>query len=98
MQRLWAPSTWHLSTRETVVVLAQLAACVLCVIVRPGSVASIPVSILWALSVVALIIGCFRKRWLKFFVMISALVAYRPVLDAALAWSCLVGGGIRACP
>jgi hypothetical protein len=25
-------------------------------------------------------------------------VAYRSVLDAVLAWSCAVGGSIRACP
>jgi hypothetical protein len=98
MQKQWKLITWRPNTREAVAVLAQLAACSLCVIVKPGTLTSIFVSILWGVTLAALIIACFRRRWLKFYIAISAVVAYRSVLDAVLAWSCAVGGSVRACP
>lgn len=97
-RKLDIPGAWRPKTSEPVAVAVHLAAVALCFAAKPGSLMSIIAAIAWGASLLGLLITCFRRRWLKFFVAVSLLVAYRSVLDSALAWSCLVGGGIRACP
>lgn len=97
-RRRGIPVDWRPKTSELITVAVQLAAVALCVAAKPGSLMTIIAAIAWGASLLGLLITCFRRKWLEFFVAGSLLVAYRSVLDAALAWSCLVGGGIRACP
>jgi hypothetical protein len=63
-----------------------------------GSVASMVACGLWALSFPVLLTIWRQRRWFVFIAVVSALTAWRAVLPALLAFSCMTATTIRGCP
>lgn len=86
-----------LTMSEVLVLAAHLVIITLCVVLRPGSIESAIVSLLWLASLLGVLWICHGRKFVKALAWISMLLAYNAVVGAIFMWSCF-SVGIRGCP
>jgi hypothetical protein len=63
-----------------------------------GSLASMVACSLWALSLPVLLTIWRQRRWFVIIAVVSTSLAWRALLPAVLAFSCMTATTIRGCP